>query len=137
MSTEKKAKKVKAKKPKLTAFEKAPAVLTKEELKSLGSVLDDLKRTKENHTNLTNSLQVQQTRIQVKLAQAKQLQAEAVQDEADTTYTKEELLRVERKFNAQKQRKEILVADICNKRGISVQEFEYNQETGEILNIVR
>lgn len=136
MSAKKTKKKASARKPKLAVAEAPkPVVLTKHEMNALSGVLVDMQMLKDDHTSRAYSLKAKQAAVTAKLAEAEKLNAEAQVQANDVAFDRDCLLKVERRFNETKHKKEILIADICEKRGIAIQELEYNPVTGEVTNI--
>lgn len=105
-----------------------PPVLTKEEMTKLHQSFSELNYLKDRHTRMLTDVKIANAEHSLALAQVEKAEQKAAT-------AAQEAQRVEKDFN-ELQRHEIeLVANICEKRGITYQELEYNQTTGELLNI--
>lgn len=108
----------------------APAsiLLDRDELSQLNGVVEDLRYIKSNHSKQITTLKIAQAELALAKAQAEK--AEHMVKEAVEVAT-----RIETGFEEALKRKTSIIADICEKRGIAPQELEYNNDTGEVINL--
>lgn len=100
-------------------------VMGKEELHSLNNVLAELQSLKTDHSKAVTEFNIAQAERLLKQAQLEK----ATHSEHDAQKT---ITILANQFEYFKKRKETVVAEICEKTGIVLQEFTYNNETGEI-----